>query len=239
MVAADAATPDERMTVALTAIAHPVRLALLRELRAPKVLREIEVRPSGPAPRAAGLPDRNLARQSVKEHLDRLVASGIVIARDAERTRGPTTEYVLNNQELFALSEQIRLLARLKPAAEPAKDTIAETPALPSSPVTGPRLILVKGVDEGRVFSLASAGAARWTIGRRRSAEVPLDFDPFASSDNAVVVREESRFVIADVAGSRNGTTLNLVPLPSGDRSPLRHGDLVGVGRSYLLFRTD
>lgn len=43
--------------------------------------------------------------------------------------------------------------------------------------------------------------------------------------------------MLEDLPGSRNGTTLNFLPLPRGGRSELHHGDLIGVGRSLRLFR--
>ncbi len=197
------------------------------------------MKPADPHALVMGSPDRNLARQSVKEHLERLVATGTVLTREAARHRGPTIEYVLNNQALFALSEDLRELARLKPVAELEQETAPETAPRHGFELAGPCLVLVKGVDEGRVFPLPppATGDRRWVVGRRRSADVSLDFDPFASSDSAVVLAEGGRFFVEDVVDSRNGTTLNLQPLPRGGREPLRNGDIVGVGRSLLVFR--
>jgi hypothetical protein len=37
--------------------------------------------------------------------------------------------------------------------------------------------------------------------------------------------------------GSKNGTMLDFQPLPRGGSAPLTNGDVVGVGRTNLVFR--
>lgn len=226
-------TPDVRVAEALGALAHDVRVALLRELRTPKALREVEIRV-----READGRERPLARQTVKEHLDRLVEAGAVLARDAERAYGPTVEYVVNHQALYALSEELLSLARLRPLAEIENATVAQDAARSGDPAEGPRLVLVKGVDEGRTFDLRPGARTSWVLGRRRGADIPLDHDPFVSSDNARVVWDGSRYLVEDLPDSRNGTRLNFAPLAKGTRHPLASGDVIGVGRTLLVFRS-
>ena len=222
--------PDAPLADALAALSSQPRLALLRELRVPKTLREIEL----PAEEEGS--ERNLSRQSVRKHLDRLLEVGVVLARDADRVYGETVEYVVNHQKLYALSEAFRGLARLRPVAEPPVDTMHAGDA-PSGSIRGPCLVLVKGLEEGKVFPLAPPAPSRgWVLGRRRDAEVSLDFDPFVSAENSVVEWREGRHVLRDLAASRNGTLVNFRPLPKGGSVPLRHGDLVGVGRTILMF---
>ena len=228
------APQDSAFAQALEALSSTSRLALLRQLRTPKVLAEIQVKTAGPGDTA-----RNISRQAVREHLDRLMEIGVVIAREAERDYGPTVEYAVNHQMLFALSEEFRGLARLRPAAEPEGATLhGKTPAAPGEQ-RGPALVMVKGLDEGKTFPLAPPlqGKGEWIIGRRRGVHVPLDYDPFVSSENTAVLWEEGTHFLLDLPESRNGTLLNFQPLAKGLRRALRPGDVVGVGRSLLVFR--
>lgn len=229
------APQDDALSRALNALAHPSRLALMRQLRTPKTLREIQLRSQ-----ASDEAGRSISRQAVREHLDRLIAIGVVNAREAMRDYGETTEYSLNHQSLFAIAEEFRGLARLRPAAEPVAATVERRGGTqePTGAV-GPCLVLVKGIDEGRSFALPApaAGRRQWTIGRRRGLEVSLDFDPFVSTENALVFWEAGRYHLQDLPDSRNGTTLNFTVLSKGERRELKTSDVIGVGRSLLMFR--
>lgn len=224
------------LTQALEVLASPARMYLLREVRVPKTLKEIKVRVPE---KEAGGRDRILARQSVKEHLDRLVEIGVVLARETQREYGETIEYILNHQRLFAISESFRALAKLRPAEAPDGRTISAVARANTYEIRGPCLVLVKGLDEGRTFDMRPRpdGRNEWVIGRRNDLGVSLDFDPFVSSENSRVLWAEGAYFIEDLSVSRNGTMLNFQPLPKGGRRALRTGDLIGVGRSLLMFR--
>lgn len=226
---------ERKLAETLAALASPSRLALLGAIRQPKTLREVEV-PAQPTPDFPNT--RTMSRQGVRQHLEKLVEAGFVTTREVERKDRETLEYIVNHQRIFALAEDLRELARRRPTAEPAVDT--RTAASPASAfaIRGPCLVLVKGIDEGRTFSLAppAAGRKEWVIGRRRDVPIPLDFDPFVSSENAAIVWEEGTHSLVDLPESRNGTFLNFQPLPKGGRRPLQTGNLVGVGRSILVF---
>lgn len=230
----DGAEAADAFADALRALATPARIRLLREVRAPKTVTEITLRQ--PEPEGRG---RVLARQTVKQHLDRLVEMGMVVARDAERGRGTTLEYVVNHRAIFALSEELRALARLRPAEQVAGLTQVFPVASPGTQASGPRLVLVKGLDEGQVFDLrATGGKSAWLIGRRRGLPVSLDFDASVSSENARVLWEGGRYFVEDLPHSRNGTQLNFRTLDKGRPHPLEKGDIIGVGRSALVFQT-
>jgi DNA-binding transcriptional ArsR family regulator len=222
----------------LDVLASPVRLALLQELRTPKTLREIGVRTPAPGVRDERA-ERPISRQAIREHLDRLAEIGVVTARDAERSYGPTVEYVLNQQKVFAISEEFRTLARLRQVPELASVTVEGVAAAKPYHIQGPCLVLVKGLDEGRSFELRppTSGKGEWVIGRKRGLAVPLDFDPFVSTENAVVTSEGGRFFLRDLPESRNGTMLNFRALPKGGTQELRTGALIGVGRTLLMFQ--
>lgn len=227
------AIPPERdpLLRCIEAIASPTRLALLRDLRSERRLGEVDVR----VPEADGRL-RRLARQTIKFHLDALAEAGIVSTRPAEAEGAHGPAYSLNHQRLYALSEDIRGLARIRPAVEPEAVTMPR-PASEQPRREGPRLVLLKGLDEGATFSLRpEGGAGQWVVGRSRSCDVPLDFDPSISHRNALVLWEEGRHLLEDVPGSLNGTFHNLRRLAPGERVALSHGDVVGVGRSILVY---
>lgn len=225
--------PEERLAETFATLGSPLRLALLRQLRTPRALGEIEVR--GHRPDAG----RTVARQTVKEHLDRLLQAGFVLAREAERPYGPTKEFLVNHQALFALSEDVKGLARLRASVEPPVST---TPlGAPAEPAAeGPRLVLVKGLEDGTTYDLRPRGEGpqRWVVGRRRGLAVSLDFDPFVSAENTLLTWDGARHLAEDLPGSRNGTRVNHRLLAPGERRPLKHGDLLHVGNCALLYWT-
>ncbi|MEA3202172.1 MAG: Inner rane component of cytoplasmic domain [Thermoplasmata archaeon] len=220
---------DEALAATLSALASKPRLALLRELRVPRTVSEIEIQG---ARRGS---DHVVARQTVRVHLDRLEEAGLVLAQESSRGGTPIKEYLLNHPMLFALSEELRELARRRGMAEPHAGTMEVSGAAPAA-AEGPRLVIIKGADEGRVFRLDRTRAQSWTLGRSREAGVALDYDPFVSARNSLVRATASGFTLEDLPTSRNGTSLDLRQLGAGERGVLRHGSIVGVGRSALVF---
>lgn len=224
---------DERLAQLLVTVGSTPRLALLRALRVPRALHEIEV--EGARPDAGGV----LSRQSVRAHLERLIEAELVLPLHGERSYGQTTEFLVNHARIYALGEDLKSLSRYRAAVEAP---------IPTSPLTasaslrgdGPRLVLVKGLDEGRSFALEAPSGAptSWVVGRRRGVEISLDFDPFVSGENAVVESREGRHTVTDIPGSRNGTWLNFERLAPSEGRGLRHGDIIGVGRSALVYWT-
>ncbi len=221
----DTTDADANLSRILDALASPTRIAILRELRTPKTLSEIQVR----------TPDRTgaLARQTVRQHLDRLTACDLVVGREAVRDYGATTEFVLSHRAVYGLAEEVRALARMRSAVEIDGDTLSQAQQ-PGRRPTGPALVVAKGLDEGAIFPLAE-GRDTWVLGRSRACDIVLDFDPFVSAENAVVKRSGDGFLIEDIEGSRNGTRVNFSPLRRGGNAPLHHGDILGLGCSLLV----
>lgn len=216
---------DERLCGGFVALSNPVRLEILRMLRRPLILRDIHT------------DERVISRQAIRKHLDTLLDAGLIQTREAAGEFRDTTEFFLNHQRLFDVAEDVRTLARLRPAAEPDVETIrSRVEQEPARQRTGPGLLLVKGADEGAFFPLDEAGKAEWIVGRRRGVDVPLDYDGSVSSENARISWAKDRHWIEDVRGSRNGTMLNLRRLTDGQRVALERGDVIGVGRSTLVY---
>lgn len=226
---------EQRLAQALAVIGSQVRLQLLRELRRPRTITEIRLNATEGS-RGEGGAGRPLARQTVREHLDKLIDLGLVVSQETERAQGPTVEYALNHAAVFALAEEVRGLARLRPLHDLTIETIdGQAATLPPEPEP-PCMVLVHGLEEGRWFSLDAAPGARWTIGRRRGLHLPLDFDPYVSGEHACIDHSSAGYEIVDLDTNRNGTMVNFRRLAPGASRPLMTGDLVGVGRSLLLF---
>jgi len=64
-----------------------------------------------------------------------------------------------------------------------------------------------------------------------------LAYDPYVSHRHAEVVRRADEHRLIDLRTARNGTYLNWRRMPPGGDSVLQPGDIVGVGRSLLVFR--
>ncbi len=220
----------------LAALASPSRVELLRQLQVPRILRDLRVPPTPARRGRAGSEERSIARQNVRKHLDCLVAAGFVSRLPGDEA---SARYVVNAQRLFGLMEEIREIARIRPAGEwiLQPTDAAEVPS--ASPLAGPHLVVVKGLHEGASIDLTPAASRprTWRIGRRRDSEIPLDYDPFVSRDNSVLRWSGREFEIESLLASTNGTALNFRPLVPGRPAPLRHGDVISVGRTTLVFR--
>lgn len=219
---------DRGLVQRLEALTNLHRILILRSLRAPRALGEILVRQD-----ATGPP---LSRQSVRHHLDLLIANGIVRSRSVERDYGETSEYVIDHQRIFALSEELRGLARLKPTEDPDGQTVPRLQD-PILPPPRPCLILTSGLDVGTWYDLRSQRDGKsWLIGRRRGADIALDFDGAVSGENSLIRLENGDHTVESLPGSVNGTRVNGQRLAEGARRVLAHGDLIGVGRCLLLY---
>jgi DNA-binding transcriptional ArsR family regulator len=230
-----------RLSAVLEVLANENRLELLRQLRVPRTAREVTLQP--PDVRPGENPERPISRQAARVHLNKLAEIGVVVARRTRRGHTVADEYVLNQQRIFAIAEEFRRLASLRASLPPGSEaTLDGRP--PGSPKgqAGVRLVLVHGLDEGRTFPLAlhEHGEERgWVIGRREGAAVCLDYDPYVSSENSEVTCIRGRYVLQDLRSSRNGTYVNWQQMPKGGSRELLPGDVIGVGRSLLLFLRD
>lgn len=233
----------DRLEHYLKVLGSASRLGLLSQLRTPRTIDEVELEAS-PAQRANARPERPISRQAVQHHMDQLVEAGLVRVREARRPgRRALYEYVTDRARLFAVTEELRRLSAV-PASTRLDPT--RTMGLPQrsehAAGEGARLVLVHGAEEGRTFPLTPNRRAEprgWVIGRASGVAVPLEYDPYVSTENAEIVRVGGSHRLLDLRTARNGTWLNWQRLDVGAETPLRTGDVIGVGRSLLLFRDD
>lgn len=223
----------------LRVLSYPARLRLLTQLRRPRGIGELLVAPG--KHRAQNRPDRPISRQAVLQHLGQMKDAGLVRARVSESkdNRG-RLEYAADQARLFALLEDLRqVLQSGNAAALDSLETIQARPVAAAHLTPGPKLILVYGAYPGRVFPLPKKDDTRrgWVVGRKPGSQVLLDYDPYVSAENSEILPRGSSFELLDLRSARNGTQLNWTPLPVGGAAPLRSGDVVGVGRSLLVFR--
>lgn len=226
----------EALATYLEALSSVTRLELLQALRTPRALHELRVLPS--RTRRGEHPDRPLSRQAVMHHLELMQRAGLV------RRIGPKDEregaaFVLDHQRLFAMVDEIRDLAKLRPLMAqnlPPGVTVKRDPAEETRLPTTPRLLMAYGRDDGIAFPLGGPVGTRWRIGRSTDCEIALDYDLFLSSEHSIVERLPTGFLLQDNR-SRNGTWVNWARLPSGGIHNLNAGDLITVGRSVLVFQ--
>jgi len=216
----------------LEALASPTRLELLHALRTPQTLGEIRVGAS--LSREGERPERSLARQSVSHHLEQLAGLGLIQTMPADKGRGEA--WVLNPQGLFALLDELRGLAKLRPLLPPPGEaaTLVQPAARATDLPALPRLLVAYGREDGAAFALQGPGP--WRVGRSLACDVPLDHDPFASAEHARLERDAGGFRLRDL-GSRNGTWVDWERLRPQDAVPLRPGAALTVGRSVLVLQ--
>jgi DNA-binding transcriptional ArsR family regulator len=217
----------------LAAVASPVRLEILRQLRSPQKLTDIRV--GAGRSREGERPERALSRQTVAQHVEQLAELGLV--ERVEPSSG--AEYVLSHPRLFALTDELRELSKLRALIEATSGATIETPQRAHNVIRmpePPRLVVAYGRDDGAAFALHGPVGTHWRVGRAQPCEIRLDYDPFASSESTVIERTGTGFVVVD-AGSRNGTWIDWRRLGANERVTLRDGAILRVGRSLLVFQ--
>lgn len=222
----------------LAALAYPARLELLRILRFPHIASEIKLAPLRVEPGTN--PDRVSSKQTIQAHLDKLVDADLVRVESTGEGARRASVYSVNSQKVYAVTEDLRKVSTMYAGRGGVGDLTGTLAGAPreAPPAAGARLVLVHGLYEGKSYPLdprTSADGA-WVIGRRRGIAIALDYDPYVSLENSLVRLEGGRAVIEDLPESKNGTSVNWEPLAKGRPRVLRPADVVGVGRSLLVF---
>lgn len=222
----------ERLSLYLKALAHPNRLELLWLLRIPTAPADVHLRPRRKDDALSQ--ERAISRQAVLQHLESLEEVGVVDRLPEEP--GVGQRRVLNQARLFALIEDLRALTLLRPQVRVDVDATLARLDGPHGPwPLGPKLVLVAGPWEGHVFPLQGPGP--WTLGRSRAQHVSLAYDPYVSAEHALLLSGSGGTTLEQLPGARNPCQVNYTPLGKGERRRLRPGDVVGVGRSVLVYQ--
>jgi len=135
---------------------------------------------------------------------------------------------------------------KLRPAPATVGSQFAEeSTAVPQFQTGSPihaTLVIERGISAGKKFPLSSqeANIGRWDADGGVFPDVDLDSDdPEAkvSRRHARISMSEGSYQIEDL-GSTNGTFVNRGRrLAPGDRCPLKDGDEIIVGKTFLRFR--
>ena len=226
----------------LKVLASEARLDLLWLLRDPHTLDEIQITPT--AARAGGSPERPISRQGVQHHLDQLADVGLVRAAPTTRKgKRAVNEWVTDRAQLFAVLEEMRRICTLRGTRQVRpSETIEYEPSPTVDWEDGAKLVLVHGVHEGKAFPLRRGDMARgrgWIIGRSPSAHVSIEYDPFVSSENAEILPTPEGPLLVDLRTAKNGTFVNWDRLAVGGERLLQAGDVIGVGKTLLVYRPE
>ena len=223
----------ETLAEDLDALSNLQRLRLLHLLTRPRYAEEI----------ADAL---GMSRQSALKHIEKLQERGFVRSLHGRRTTGPVIEFLVVPQRLFAAGVAIGNLGNLEPEGGPAvknadRTVVMEGPAAnrPADVKAGmtAHMLIVNGPAAGSRFGL-SGDMNRWTVGRDEDRNLRLAHDPFISGRHAEIQADATGHVLVDVF-SANGTFLNFARIPRGGRVPLKVGDVVGLGHTFLVYQRE
>ncbi len=225
---------------ALRALSYSSRLELLRLLRQPAALQDLQLAPR--QVRSGENPDRTISRQSLKAHLDKLIEVGLVQVQDPHAPGKRAKEYTVNPQRFYQLLEEFRKIGLQTTGGPVTRDETVDLSQLrPPAMEPGPKLLLVHGLAEGRIYPLETkdlVDGRGWILGRKEGIPISLSYDPYVSLENAEILKTEDRgYDLLDLRTSKNGTWLNWNRLERGEKKRLTPGDVIGVGRSSLVFR--
>lgn len=239
-------------------LANANRLELLQLLRTPRCLDALHLTPS--AVDGRGTSRRPIAKQAVRRHVRTLTDLGILAEMGEEGS--PSPRFCVDVARLFLFLEQLRgHVASLdvgqgepvhggSPLRAPAESFLPQngstrTLRLPEAEeprIEGRRFEIVRGLREGVEFALDDEDpmpgeTVAWQLGRCPQSDVRLDYDPYVSPTHARIVLRGGDCVLEDLPGNVNGTWHNWSRLEEGGRVRLRDGDVVGAGRSLLVYR--
>lgn len=229
----------DRLEEYLRALAHGRRLELLHILQTPHALADIRITPG--KSRAGENPDRLASRQAIQGHLETLQEIGVVVANPG--AEGRSKEFVVDRQRVFQVLEELRRVGTITGGGSfVSRDATVDTAVARERRIeAGPKMLLVHGFVEGKVFPLRRTDlgdGAGWVVGRKPDAHVSLDYDPFVSLVNSEIIPDRNGYALRDLGISRNGTWVNWRRL-GAEPVALKAGDVVGVGRSLLVFQAE
>lgn len=216
----------------LEAIASPNRLRLLGLLQEPQTVSDIEL----VATAEENDRDRQITRQGVRHHLNKLRDAGFVEARSIGSQGKRAHEYVADPRRLYELGEILRAM----PLALGSSPDDLGAPPTWDAPETAPNLTVVHGAEIGLSFPLRgepNIAGRGWILGSGSEADVQLDWDSHADPQTGEIERRGGSFRLIDLRASTHRVSLNGRELDRGEVREVTDGDLVGVGLSLLRFQ--
>ncbi len=223
----------------LKLLADPNRLDLLRQLREPKIVDEIRMTPSRPTNQTN--PDRQLTRQAVRHHLRQLREEDLVQVSARQRPDGrQVSEFKVNEQAFYGLIEDLHNLNEYISSTN-GHGSMAGTNGDEDQWPTGPKLVLVRGLHDGRPYMLTESRRdppRGWVIGRGEHCAVNVGYDPYVAEEDTEIMPSENGagFDLIDLRSSNEATAVNGTSLPFGGKTSLDHGDVIKVGSSVFVF---
>lgn len=215
----------EELARMLRPLSSPVRLQLLRYLSTSGTIEEIAVH-------------LGISRQAARKHVDKLLETGALIKQRSVGKPLPVMGYTANPQALFAIYDQIEKLGDMDvqhPSLMMTRAALNKGRKEPPVPQSGTMLIVVRGLLNGRRFALDGVNAREWALGRDERCDFTLLYDPWVSKRHMLIKKTDARYVLHDLR-STNGTIHNMNALPKGADVGLKDGDIIGVGRSVMVF---
>ncbi len=203
----------EGLSTWLQPLSNPVRLQLLAFLRQPHYLEEI----------ASHL---RMSHQAARKHVNQLKQAGLV--RPSARSDTSIVEYTIDTTGLLRFNREMEGLCSL---LHDDPGALGRTPSPPR--LERPCLTIVRGHPTGAHIPLRNGHPV--TIGRDPASAVAITHDPQVDLRHAELRSDPDGWSVMDLA-SDHGTWHNWRPLPRGGQRPLQHGDVVGIGRTMLLF---
>lgn len=221
----------EKLGKAFFALSNTTRLRLLHLLTEPRYRGEI----------ASAL---DMSRQSATKHIRKLEEHGFLEELEGFRESGPVQEFRVDPKRLFALGMTLVDLGKLEPEGGPDEREADPTQIVPDAdvpdmetadPDASAHLLILDGPRAGERFSLSGEGP-RWTVGRDKDRDLPLDHDPYISSHQCEVQLDPTGHAVVDTYSS-NGTYVNFGRLPEGGRAALAPGDVIRIGRTNVVYQ--
>jgi two-component system cell cycle response regulator len=121
-----------------------------------------------------------------------------------------------------------------QPRDRTSKTITAVEPAQPAARRRGEACVVVLyGPELGR---RATIGRGTFQIGRSSKNELPIDQESVSRHHARITSAHGGRAYAIEDLGSTNGTYVNDEKVNKGERSPLKDGDQIRVGRSILKF---
>lgn len=225
----------------LKLLADPNRLDLLRQLREPKIVDEIQMTPSRSTNETN--PERQLTRQAVRHHLRQLREKDFVRVSARRRPDGrEVSEFEVNEQAFYGLVEDLHNLNEYISTSNghAPMQTSSHTEQDDGWPM-GPKLVLVRGLHDGHPYMLTESQRdppRGWVIGRADHCAVHVGYDPYVADEDAEIMPNENGngYELIDLRSSNDSAVVNGSAVPFGGKTELDHGDVIKVGSSMFVF---